>query len=260
MSFDLMAFDLSGAPRSQGTFDEWVARQTQWSESHSYDDPSVSSEALQNWFSEMKKTYPPMNGPLALSDEEFDKLGGDEVRVTDYSIGREVIYCAFAWSVADEAHEHARKLAAEQCVGFYCPESGEVFFPDTAGREPLELRTNWAETLLPTWRDVEQAIGDLTEEPVNFIFLGPKTTESDIQFIQAIIEWVSEKKSLFRKAVKTPGPYCVEAQIKQANGALIHHCLKTSDIAEVKQIFMAYFNWRTAPDVSGWEQFLFWEP
>jgi hypothetical protein len=65
-----------------------------------------------------------MNGPNASSDY-------DDPNVTDYSIGRSVIYAAFAWSVAAPALKEVDRLATKHGVGFFdvSSEEGEVRFP-----------------------------------------------------------------------------------------------------------------------------------
>lgn len=82
-------FEVSAAPKKRKEFMEWYAAQTVWSEDHSYQDYSITSEALQNWFTEMIEYFPSMNGPLA-SDHD------DDPKVTDHCIGKSVIYSAFA--------------------------------------------------------------------------------------------------------------------------------------------------------------------
>jgi len=45
MSYDLMVFDPTVAPRACKDFMAWYKQQTQWSEDHGYDDPKVSTLA-----------------------------------------------------------------------------------------------------------------------------------------------------------------------------------------------------------------------
>lgn len=47
MSYDMMVFEASAAPREAAAFIAWFEKQTQWNERHEYDDPAVSSAALQ---------------------------------------------------------------------------------------------------------------------------------------------------------------------------------------------------------------------
>ncbi len=137
MSYDLMVFDPSSAPRERRQFMEWYAEQTQWSENHSYQDHSVSSEALQAWFKEMVNFFPPMNGPLASDDV-------DDPKVTDHCIGRSVIYSAFAWGVAEDAHPKMRELAIKHGLGFFdaSVDTGEILFPESAN-EPRLSKPWW---------------------------------------------------------------------------------------------------------------------
>lgn len=131
MSYNIMVFDGKAAPKKKDEFARWLESQTGWSEDHGYDDPAVTTEQLRGWFMEMQKTFPQMNGPFAPSDDEFDRLGDREAYVTDYSIGHHIIYCAFAWSLENEARTKARELSIKHSVGFYAlsdPEP-ELLYP-----------------------------------------------------------------------------------------------------------------------------------
>ena len=118
-----MVFDPDAAPRERAAFIAWYDRQTRWSEGHSYDDPAVCTPALQAWFADMIRFFPPMNGPLKVD------TGGSEI--TDHCIGRSVIYSAFAGSVAERAHGKMRELAIKHRVGFFeaSENDGEILFP-----------------------------------------------------------------------------------------------------------------------------------
>lgn len=124
MSYDLMVFESTSAPKVRSDFMVWYAQQVKWSEDHNYQDHSVSSPALQSWFEEMILYFPPMNGPLASDDP-------DNSKVTDYSIGHHIIYSAFAWSVIEEAYFKMRELAIKHSVGFFdvSDKNGEILFP-----------------------------------------------------------------------------------------------------------------------------------
>jgi hypothetical protein len=128
MSYDLAVFDPDVAPRSRVEFRKWFEEQTQWSGSHGYNDPEVPVSALRNWFLEMIITFPPMNGPLRSSNP-------DDPRVTDYSLGRNIIYGAFAGSVGAAAYQKALELAQKHRVGFYNPsdEPSDIWIPGPAG-------------------------------------------------------------------------------------------------------------------------------
>lgn len=136
MSYDLMVFEASVAPKSRDEFMVWYREQTKWSEGHNYQDHSITSQSLQNWFKEMIQFFPPMNGPLASDDV-------DDPKITDHCIGHNVIYSAFAWSVAEEAHPKMRELAIKHAVGFFdvSADNGEILFPNQ--NERLEVKKPW---------------------------------------------------------------------------------------------------------------------
>jgi len=123
-----MVFDPHAAPRGRKEFMAWYEQQTQWAESHGYNNPDVPTPDLRAWLQEMIKTFPPMNGPLASDDV-------DDPKVTDYSIGRSVIYAAFAWSEATPAHELTKDLAAKHRAGFFDvgSDSGDIWLPTPHG-------------------------------------------------------------------------------------------------------------------------------
>jgi hypothetical protein len=145
MSYDLMVFRKDAAPKKQIDFLEWYKKQTEWSEGYSYDNPENMSPELRNWYLEMKQTFPPMNGPNAPTTEEWDKLEeqGLDSYATDYAIGRDVIYAAFAWSVAEKAYNATYKLAEKYEVGFFdlSSETGNIFFPENGKLKKMQLHS-----------------------------------------------------------------------------------------------------------------------
>jgi len=125
MSYDVMVFDPGAAPRERADFMTWYHDQTQWAEPHGYNDPSVTSPGLRAWYDAMTIEYPNMNGP-GEGGRDFDNP-----KLTDYSIGRSVIYAAFAWSQAEGAYHLVRALAAKHGVGFFdaSADEGEIWVP-----------------------------------------------------------------------------------------------------------------------------------
>lgn len=125
MSYDLMVFESSSAPRERDAFMAWYRKQAEWSEGHDYQDPKVCPEKLRAWFLEMIEQWPQMNGAHA-SDDEIDNP-----KLTDYSIGKEVVYACFAWSCAEEALGAMRASARKHDIGFFdvSAEKGEIVFP-----------------------------------------------------------------------------------------------------------------------------------
>lgn len=78
------------------------------------------------------KTYPPMNGKYAPSDEAFAEDEELEDRLADYSIGESFIYVSFAWGEAERAYELVKSLAQKHGICFFdvSSEKGDVFLPD----------------------------------------------------------------------------------------------------------------------------------
>lgn len=130
MSYDLMVFEPTQAPRKHTEFLEWYEQQTEWGEEHDYNDPAVTSPALRSWYEEIIRTFPDMNGPDAPEDESEDEEAG--LRLTEYSIGHHVIYAVFSWSMAEEAYEQVKALACKHGVGFFdaSGDEADVFLPD----------------------------------------------------------------------------------------------------------------------------------
>ena len=123
MSYDLMVFDVQAAPTNLPAFMEWYEKQTEWSEDHGYDDPSVSTAALREWFLEMIQEFPAMNGPHASDDVDDPKL-------TSYSVGRSAVYAAFAWSQTEAAYRAMTSLAQKHRLGFFdASGDGAVWVP-----------------------------------------------------------------------------------------------------------------------------------
>jgi hypothetical protein len=131
MSYDLAVFDPSIAPQDRKVFLSWFEQQTEWKEPHSYNDPNVSSVALQAWFFEIIREFPPMNGP-----HKCKQIPVDEWTVTDYGIGTSLIYAAFSWSKTKEAFEATVRLAEKHGLGFFNVSSrkSEVWLPSSNGK------------------------------------------------------------------------------------------------------------------------------
>lgn len=132
MGYDLVVFETTKAPATKEEFLEWFDEQAEWGEDHDYETIGVSSPALQNWFMEMKETFPPMNGEYAPDPDLIDEDEDLELHTTDYTIGRNVIYASFAWSVADEASDLVLSLAEKHKVGLFdvSGDEGDIILPD----------------------------------------------------------------------------------------------------------------------------------
>jgi hypothetical protein len=125
MSYDLMVFRTEAAPEDKKEFAAWYDQQTEWAEDLDYNDPENTSGALKSFFTEMQQAFPSLNGP--------DEIDDDDPKVTDYSIGNDVIYAAFAFSVAENANITMHSLAGKNKLGLYDPQSDAIFLPDGNG-------------------------------------------------------------------------------------------------------------------------------
>jgi len=127
MSYDLMVFRKEAAPKNEKDFMEWYSKQAEWTEDHGYDDPSNTSDQLKNWFMEMKETFPALNGPFASTDPNVENL-------TDYTIGKDVIYAAFASTQAGLAYKKMIELAEKYKLGFFDTWTGDILIPTESGK------------------------------------------------------------------------------------------------------------------------------
>lgn len=114
MSYDILAFDPAAV--TDDDFPAWWQVQSRWPEDHSYDNPEVTTPTLRAFYSELIQTFPPMNGPDAVTDEDLLRDVELESRMTDYSIGTSLIYGAFAWSQARTGRATFTALAAKHGV------------------------------------------------------------------------------------------------------------------------------------------------
>lgn len=110
MSYNILAFDPEATDDAH--FPVWFDDQAEWAEPHSYDNPDVCVPALGAFYRELIARFPPLNGPDSPDDDALDADEGLEDRLTDYSVGRHVVYAAFGFSVAQEARDLFRRLAA----------------------------------------------------------------------------------------------------------------------------------------------------
>jgi len=127
MSYDLMVFKKLAAPKTREDFMKWYYIQTQFTENHSYDDPANTSVGLGNWFLDMIAKFPAMNGPYSNNDDD-----DDNEFITGYSIGNDMIYIDFRWSVAEEAYNTTLELAKKHNIGFFdvSSDNGDILFPE----------------------------------------------------------------------------------------------------------------------------------
>ena len=114
MSYSLIAYDKQAAPKPRHELLAWLQAQlVPDGHSASYD-PASTSVGLRNWRSSMAARFPPLNGPDALPETDFDYA-------TDYHIGRKHIYARFPTATGTLAAEVALAQARRWGVGLYDP-------------------------------------------------------------------------------------------------------------------------------------------
>jgi hypothetical protein len=128
MSYDLMVFDPQSAPLEREKFMAWYRKQTEWSEGHKYDDPEVTTPELRAWFMEIIQHFPAMDGPYRSEDLDAEEM-------SDYSIGRSLIYAGFSWEYAEAAYDAVFRIAEKHRVGFFdvSADEGGVWVPQQDG-------------------------------------------------------------------------------------------------------------------------------
>ncbi|HEU4851573.1 MAG TPA: hypothetical protein VFT37_05400 [Telluria sp.] len=124
MTFDLMVFAPESAPSKRAAFLDWYDQQTDWAHDLAYNNPAISTPALQAFFTDLSSEFP------AAPDDSDEAVG------TEYTIGPALIYLSFHdWDSIDRAHETVFRLAAKHGLGFFDVSSdlAEVWLPDNKG-------------------------------------------------------------------------------------------------------------------------------
>lgn len=109
MAYHILAFDPDATSIEQ--FEPWWGTEQEWLEDHSYDDPAVSTPALRAFYRDLIVNFPPMNGPDAPSDLEIEKNPALEEGMTDYCIGRHLVYLGAAWGISGAIEDECVRLA-----------------------------------------------------------------------------------------------------------------------------------------------------
>jgi len=125
MSYDLGVFDIASAPKDKIAFDTWWTKALE-AEQEFYDDIAITTPELAAWFHNMRKSYPPMNGPFAPAE---DSANFDSPKITGYQIGPKTIYCDFRWSEAEDVGFHMFELAEEHGLAVYDPQRDVIIYP-----------------------------------------------------------------------------------------------------------------------------------
>ena len=255
MSYDLVVFETSKAPTVHAEFLKWLSTQTRWGEKRDYYSIAGTQPRLVAWFMDIKERFPPLNGEYSLSDEEAFASIETEKRLTDYSIGSDIIYAAVGWSVAEEADKLMAQLAKRHAVGFYNPQTGETV---ADGMVFCKLRTERYDDKLAVWEQIERELQSLDAPErgishrdnafITVFFAGNGTDE---EFMQCMPNYPKPQglfKKIFGTAERAPiTGYTVEA----GNGEKIYE-KQVAGKEALWEILRAYYETRKLPDISDW--------
>lgn len=121
MSLDICVYNKEKAPTDPEEFLKWFYERTTWEGDRDYYDIKGTNQNLVDFFLEMVKICPAMNGPYAPTEEDFetDPDLEDSPLITEYNIDEDLIYMGFSYSAPPEVFEQLEKLVYKHGLGFY---------------------------------------------------------------------------------------------------------------------------------------------
>ena len=100
MSYDILIFEPDSA--TDEDFPQWWKQVvSQWDEPHDFSTIEGSTPAIRSIYRDLIRTFPPFNGPDALTEEELEEREVEGLPVADYTIGADYIYISVGWSDAN---------------------------------------------------------------------------------------------------------------------------------------------------------------
>ena len=129
MSYDLLIFEPDSA--TDDDFPRWWEQVVaQWDEPQGFSAIDGSTPAIRSFFRELIRTFPPINGPYALTDEEVDAREAEGLPIGDYVIGADFIYAGVGWSDANALVKIVGQMAWTQRLAVaYVSEDSSIFRP-----------------------------------------------------------------------------------------------------------------------------------
>lgn len=104
--------------------------------------------------------------------------------------------------------------------------------------------------------ELEWAVDRLNNEEGSFLCVIPEAPINAINYMQAA--YIRKTKGFFKKTV-IASYYEVEVQEEKPSGDLIQYFLSTENVETVMQIFNAFFESQTIPDLKEWRSELFYK-
>lgn len=160
MSYDICIFNKKKAPRRKEDFIKWYERIMEWNGDSNFDDITVASKELQEWYSFMLKHFPAMNGRDAEESQHcYAKAKGVDVGdviddSADYAIDSNLIYVAFGYTQAEDAYRLAFGKAKELGLGFFDPQEGS--FPLSDGYERTDTMVDNSDQITAAQKSFEK--------------------------------------------------------------------------------------------------------
>ena len=129
MSYDLLIFEPDCA--TDEDFPRWWEQVVaQWDEPGDFSTIDGSTPAIRSIYRDLIRTFPPFNGPDALSEEELEERENEGLPVADYTIGADYIYISVGWSDANALVKIVGQMAWTQRLAVaYVSEDSSIVRP-----------------------------------------------------------------------------------------------------------------------------------
>ena len=129
MSYDLLICEPDCA--TDEDFPRWWEQAVaQWDEPGDFSTIDGSTPAIRSIYRDLIRTFPPFNGPDALSEEELEERENEGLPVADYTIGADYIYISVGWSDANALVKIVGQMAWTQRLAVaYVSEDSSIIRP-----------------------------------------------------------------------------------------------------------------------------------
>jgi len=259
MSFDLFVFEKREEIKTSLDVFAYLEEFTEYKENKDYESLEGCSRVIACWAKKMFEKFPPISGEYALPDEIAYATEDSENYLTDYSLGKNGVYCAFSYNVEDEALEFVKSIADEYGVGIYNPQSSDTIF--CKGIDILKCRTESTDDFECDWENIENFIEKFNDiDRVNenggltFITIWYETDGKQGNFIQCTPCYKNKGffSSLFSKKISNEiDSYIFEIE---KNGGVYQTFIE--DKAELTKVIKAWCIDRKEPDIREYKRIL----
>ena len=136
MSYDLLIFEPDCA--TDEDFPRWWKQMVaQWDGPRDFSTIDGSTPAIRSIYRDLIRTFPPFNGPDALSDDEVDARLAQGLPVADYTIGDDLVYVGVSWSAANALVATVSELAwTHRLAVAYVSDDGVIVRPPDQPAQP----------------------------------------------------------------------------------------------------------------------------